>query len=531
MNKLIILKDTNSSPQRNGFEVVKYSDIKKWIKNFSIFRCFFSYKEVIVYSYDINLIKRPFVWVLLARLLSKRYVYIEDEKGEKIKVTSVILGKFFWRFFIDYITFFIIIGKVKKDIATLIKSLPKDKKFDTSKCPLYIRSCFSFGLKSGGSIGHISGVLNNLEFFTNPPIFIGSDKIPLIKEDIEQIIFTPNNKFLNLSDIPIFYYNHHLFNSIQSYINEKEVSFIYQRYSLNNYTGVLLSHRFKIPFILEYNGSEIWVARNWGKRLKYETISMDIELLNLNAADIVVAVSKPIKDELVERGIQEDKVLINPNGVDPEKYSPDIDGTEIRKKYRLKDKTVIGFIGTFGPWHGAEVLVESFGMLIRNNPQYKTSLMLLMIGDGVKMPIIKESIAKYNITDNCILTGLVSQKKGALHLAACDILSSPHVPNPDGTPFFGSPTKLFEYMAMGKGIVASDLDQIGQILKHGKTAYMVKPGDQKDLVKGLKILVDNKKLRNELGTAAREEVVQHYTWREHTRKIIEKLNHCCLRNN
>ena len=51
-------------------------------------------------------------------------------------------------------------------------------------------------------------------------------------------------------------------------------------------------------------------------------------------------------------------------------------------------------------------------------------------------------------------------------LAACDVLASPHMGNPDGTRFFGSPTKLFEYMAMGRAIVASDLEQIGEVLEH-----------------------------------------------------------------
>jgi glycosyltransferase involved in cell wall biosynthesis len=112
-------------------------------------------------------------------------------------------------------------------------------------------------------------------------------------------------------------------------------------------------------------------------------------------------------------------------------------------------------------------------------------------------------------------------------LAACDLLASPHVPNPDGTPFFGSPTKLFEYMAMGKGIIASDLDQIGEVLEHDQTAWMVQPGDTESLMLGLKILIDNPEIGKRLGEAARREVVAKYTWKEHTRKIIEKLKERC----
>jgi glycosyltransferase involved in cell wall biosynthesis len=100
---------------------------------------------------------------------------------------------------------------------------------------------------------------------------------------------------------------------------------------------------------------------------------------------------------------------------------------------------------------------------------------------------------------------------------------SPHIPNPDGTPFFGSPTKLFEYMAMGKGIVASDLEQIGEVLEHGATAWLVNPGDVESLTMGLKTLIDDEDLRYRLGLAARREAVAKYTWQEHTKKIIERL--------
>ena len=147
-----------------------------------------------------------------------------------------------------------------------------------------------------------------------------------------------------------------------------------------------------------------------------------------------------------------------------------------------------------------------------------------MIGDGLKMPQIKELVEHYGMKDYCILTGIVPQEEGPSYLAACDILVSPHIPNPDVTPFFGSPTKIFEYMAMGKGIVASDLEQIGDILEHRKTAWMVKPGDVDELIEGFKVLIEDEKLRESMGKSAREEVSTHYTWKEHTRRIIEKMN-------
>jgi glycosyltransferase involved in cell wall biosynthesis len=78
-------------------------------------------------------------------------------------------------------------------------------------------------------------------------------------------------------------------------------------------------------------------------------------------------------------------------------------------------------------------------------------------------------------------------------------------------------------MAMGKGIVASDLDQIGEVLKHDHTAWLVKPGDIESLMEGVKVLIDDTVRRKRLGQAARNEVVAKYTWKEHTRKIIEKL--------
>jgi len=139
------------------------------------------------------------------------------------------------------------------------------------------------------------------------------------------------------------------------------------------------------------------------------------------------------------------------------------------------------------------------------------------------VPSVQRILAAGGALEATVFTGLIPQEDGPAHLAACDVLASPHVENPDGAPFFGSPTKLFEYMAMGKGIVASDLEQIGEVLVHGRTAWLVRPGSVDALAAGLAQLIDDRELRKALGSVARREVVARYTWREHTRRTIERL--------
>lgn len=233
-----------------------------------------------------------------------------------------------------------------------------------------------------------------------------------------------------------------------------------------------------------------------------------------------------MKEECFARGIEPGKILINPNGVDPDLYSPAIEGSGARRRYHLDGKVVIGFIGTFAKWHGRGV-AKAFGLLLRDFPDYRQKVRLLMIGDGVTMQSVKENLRDFGATEYAILAGLVPQERGPEYLAACDILVASHKPNPDKTPFFGSPTKLFEYMAMGKGIVASDLDQIGEVLMHDVSAWLVKPGDAASLMQGLKVLIDDGQKRERLGRVARQEVIAKYTWKEHTRKIIQKLEERC----
>jgi glycosyltransferase involved in cell wall biosynthesis len=109
------------------------------------------------------------------------------------------------------------------------------------------------------------------------------------------------------------------------------------------------------------------------------------------------------------------------------------------------------------------------------------------------------------------------------------VLVSPHVPLPNGVEFFGSPTKLFEYMAAGKAIVASRLGQIDDVLEHGVTAWMVEPGSVDQLAEALVAVAADPKLRGELGAKARRQASEQHSWQLNARRLINTYSAVALR--
>jgi glycosyltransferase involved in cell wall biosynthesis len=278
-----------------------------------------------------------------------------------------------------------------------------------------------------------------------------------------------------------------------------------------------------VPLVLEYNGSEVWVARNWGRPLRYEQLALDAQAASLRHAHLVVTVSEPLANELVEQGVEPDRVVWHPNGVDADRFDParfsDAERFALRDRYGIPhDAVLVTFVGTFGQWHGVDVLASA--IRTETDRWRRAGVRFLLVGDGLKMPDVRRELS--GLDDLATLAGLVAQDEAPLHVAASDILVSPHVANADGSPFFGSPTKLFEYMAAGKAIVASDLDQIGDVLRDD-LAVLVAPGDVDGLVRGLRTAIENPARRHELGARARERVLERYTWGHHVDTILDAL--------
>ncbi len=524
---LVVLKASAALPDpEHAIEQISFDDLKQWARSGSILRRILRFTDVRLRTQQIENLHRPFATAVLVRLLSRGACYLEDEAGRQIAVGARTLTRLGLDLLRDWRAKGELLSSVQREIA-LVAPGPTDRILRLDRSPIYLRTDLVFGLASGGSVGHISGVLNHLDDFGGSPIFVTSDRIPTVRTDVETHVVPPNGRFRDFAELPSLAYNDTVYEQARRILSDREVSFIYQRYSMENLAGLRLARELGVPFALEYNGSEIWINRHWGTPLVYEPLALDIERTNLQGADLVIVVSAAMKDELIARGIEADKVLVNPNGVDPDRYTPQVDGRQVRDRYGIGDELVVGFIGTFGRWHGAEVLAEAFGRLIRERPELRNHARLLMIGEGLGLPETRRIVDELGLSDRAVFTGQTAQVDGPAHLAAADLLVSPHVPNPDGTPFFGSPTKLFEYMAMGKGIVASDLDQIGEVLDHDRTAWLVRPGDPDALATGLAALIDDPVRRDRLGRAARERALNHHTWKQHTSRIVDALRERC----
>ena len=296
-----------------------------------------------------------------------------------------------------------------------------------------------------------------------------------------------------------------------------------------------------MPLVLEYNGSEAWVAKNWGRALRFHATAALAEDVSIRHAHLIVTVSDVLRDELLERGVDAARIVSYPNCIDPKSFDPGAfraaDNAHTRAEVGFSPQDVVAtFVGTFGQWHGVDVLARAIRQLFIERREQLEALRLrfLLIGDGQKMPLVRETLALEGIERYVRLPGLVPQREAPRFLAAADLLLSPHVGNADGSRFFGSPTKLFEYMAMGRGIVASDLDQIGEVLQppalsgggsceaRRAVAVLVPPGGR-DRSRGGELWLPRNRRERWGRKNARRLALSRYTWSHHVAAILSGL--------
>jgi len=381
---------------------------------------------------------------------------------------------------------------------------------------VFLRATPGPGTQAGGASTHINGFINAVKAEGAKARVISNDQIAGLNDVRLPLTLVPLEA-TGLTRSAFDLRNNLIFTSgALATIRDAPPDFIYQRYSRFTWAGVAASLLFERPLFLEYNGSEVWVGKYWDEAGMFDLLER-FEKLNLRAAARIFVVSEVERNNLLRAGVPEDKIVVNANGVDIDRFRPGIGGKDIRAELGISvDEPLVGFVGTFGPWHGVLELAKVIAMIPRSVP-----VKFLLVGAGKLKNEMEQTIREAGFEDRVIFTGSVAHDRVPVLLDACDILVAPHIPLADGSDFFGSPTKLFEYMAMGKGIVASRLGQIGDVLNHEETALLVEPGNVNELAEAMERLINSQELRERLGHNARRIAIEKFTWRHNARRVLD----------
>ena len=371
-----------------------------------------------------------------------------------------------------------------------------------------------FESKTGGCVSHTTGVVDALKKLGHEVALCSSDPIPGYTKELQ--FYRIWIRELRMRLVGRLYRDYHIWRQLKEIINKAGPDIIYIRWRQNIFWGKLFKNKsYKVVF--ECNTPSTMSLFKYGSRpgkLK-ELFTRSLDRQICRNADMISAVSRGVK-EFLENDIScpADKIVLNPNGVDTRRFTPE--GQDIRDKYNIdKDKVVIGYTGSFRPQHGVEVLIKAF--MSFDDPK----AVLLIIGTGLKEYEAKlRDLAGKN--ERIIFTGEVPFDRMPQYLRTCDILVSPQMPF-IGSSFHQSPIKLYEYMAVGRAIIASDLGQIKEVIKDGYNGMLFESGNIDSLESLLKALAGDRELRDKLAINARRGSIEKYSWENNIRRVFKAL--------
>jgi glycosyltransferase involved in cell wall biosynthesis len=290
-----------------------------------------------------------------------------------------------------------------------------------------------------------------------------------------------------------------------------KIDFIYERNAYFLFAGAYISKRYNIPLVVEAN-EVVGIKR--ARRLILKNIALKLESYTFNVANSIFTVSSFLKRKIAETVIDQEKVNVTPNAVDPKNYQRPTKREEIRRELELSDKIVMGFAGWFDWWDRLDILIDAQKEL--TDIGYG-NVSTMLIGDGPGINELKEQALQLGIKAQIIFTGAVERKKVLDYIDAIDIGVFAHSND------FGSPVVLFEMMSLGKPIVAPALEPIQDVIKNKENGVIFKSLDRHDFRVALQSLLDDELLRETIGTNAKKCCMEKYTWDTNAKNVLKSL--------
>lgn len=269
----------------------------------------------------------------------------------------------------------------------------------------------------------------------------------------------------------------------------KGVDLIYSHQYPMNWLACLAKKRYGIKYIYyDYGVAPPESFAGLAERL-YMLLFTRLSNLTASQADSAVSISRYLKSELEKHtGLVSE--VIYPT-IDNHRFHPGLDRSTIRRKHNLENRPVILYLGRISPHKGVHLLIEAFNLVRQKVPDAT-----LIIAGRHTFPDYSNRL-KSMADDHIIFTGYVDDGDIPLYYAACDIYAT-------GTLWEGFNLPLAEAQACGRPVVAFDLGPHPEVVCHGKSGFLVKPSDTHAMSHAIIRLIQDEKLRQQMGAAGAE---------------------------
>jgi glycosyltransferase involved in cell wall biosynthesis len=291
------------------------------------------------------------------------------------------------------------------------------------------------------------------------------------------------------------------------------VDWVYERSAVLQSLGWIFQRR-GVPWILETNAPFFYEAKSERQSLVLDGVARRRELWAYHRCDALLCVSAALRDLLVAAGVDERKIVIVPNGVDPVAFDPAAHAGAAR----FFPGVTIGFAGAIIEWQGLDLLLEAVGAVRAAGHD----LSVVIAGDGPARAACVAHAERLGLGGCVRFLGRVPGSAVAALLAGVDAGFSGQRALKIGA-MYHSPLKMYEYMAMAKPVIASAFDDARAAIEPGATGFLFRPGDRADLERALGDLVGARDRLREMGRAARRRVLERYTWRARTAAMLAAI--------
>ncbi|MGB9940008.1 glycosyltransferase family 4 protein [Methanosarcina sp.] len=239
----------------------------------------------------------------------------------------------------------------------------------------------------------------------------------------------------------------------------------------------------------------------------------------LGFSDRIIAVTPGIKSNLENvYNIPGEKIVVVSNGANTSLFKP-LGQETCRKELGLDlEIPYVCFVGNLAPWQGVEYLVKAAPSILSRSPECR----FLIVGDGVMKNYLLKLCRELGVEDRFIFTGVIAYDRVPLYINASDTCTAPFI-FARNAKIGLSPLKLYEYMACGKPVVASDISGVSDVLEASEGGIPVLPENPDALAEGILKLLENPDLRTKLGSKGLSYVTENYSWYS----VAKKVNEVC----